>query len=73
MNDERRKQNLNLWGKKMVNKCIVTGCRPGYNESQKSKAKQENSDHGVKVQLHKYPDDKAREALWKSKIPGRHE
>ena len=49
----------------MVNRCIVTRCRSGYNESQKAKARQENSNHGVKVQLHKFPDDKAREDLWK--------
>ena len=50
----------------MVNKCVVTGCRSGYNKSQKSKPKQKYIDH-EKVQLHKFPDDKDRETLWKSK------
>ena len=48
-----------------VTKCTVTGCRSGYN---KSKTKQENSDHGEKVQLHKFPDDKVRKALCCGKV-----
>ena len=56
-----RQENVN-----MVT-CVVTECRSGY----KPKKAEQNDDRGTKekVHWHRFPDDKARRGMWKSKIP----
>ena len=45
--------------------CVVTECRSGY----KPKKGEKNQENGEKIHWHKFPEDKKKLAIWKSKIP----
>ena len=47
----------------MPYKCIVTGCRSGYDHTKTDNNEKE------KVQMHKFPTDESRRSVWINRIP----